>query len=857
MSEQNNNQSSGPMESVDQAITDVKLDPEILQARVDSVLSEKMYWFPVRHHSPTTARYLEEAILSRKPRLILIEGPYEANHLIPHVTDSRTKPPIAIYSSFRDDSNLLGLAGIQSPSEDIPPGFACWYPMVAYSPEYIALKTAQKIKAETAFIDLPHYGLIRPEPAQEGPDESSDESPDESPGESPGEVQEGLSEKVPQPGESTTHTTENETERLIVESSFYQKLAELAGFRTWDETWDTLFEICREDRDAESFRREMAYFCAAARATSDPRRLAADGTLERERFMLQTIREETDKRNLSPEQVMIVCGGFHIFLDRSDTQQPPPLPQGTVYTTVVPYSYFRISELSGYAAGNRAPHYYQILWDFGKGANPQDALIHYIVSVIKRGRREGESLSSADAIAVTQTANMLANLRARRIPILDDIHDALVTCCCKGDPQEQGRHLQIAMDAADIGTRVGRVTPELTRLPILNDFYAQLDELGFGEVTGREKQLRSELDKREEKDARRSAFLHRLAFLKIPLGKLLEGPDVGLASGTLFKEKWMLRWSPKIEHALIEMNLYGDTVEAAALTRFEENLAKGRHIAETTCLQLVRATDLDFPNLIARVEEACGEAIDNDSGFASLSNALTSLLILDQYALFRHLRRDRLSGLISRCFDRACFALPYACSVQEDQHGKVVEALLGLTEAIQRSGRTGGPDLDRQLFLQHLRQSAGTSTVPYLCGAFWGILAELREITTQELADLLAMYAKEKPEQMILAGDFLDGLMSVSRTSVMLGASHLISAIEALFDAADWEAFLAMLPKMRSAFERLHERQTDNVAELVAQQYGLAEAEQVTTLTTSAEAGVLIARIDKQVAEIMKHWSFE
>lgn len=188
----------------------------------------------------------------------------------------------------------------------------------------------------------------------------------------------------------------------------------------------------------------------------------------------------------------------------------------------------------------------------------------------------------------------------------------------------------------------------------------------------------------------------------------------------------------------------------------------------------------------------------------------------------------------------------------------MVEALPGLTEAIQRSGRTGGgPDLDRQLFLQHLRQSAGTSTVPYLCGAFWGILAELREITTQELADLLAMYAKEKPEQMILAGDFLDGLMSVSRTSVMLGASHLISAIEALFDAADWEAFLAMLPKMRSAFERLHERQTDNVAELVAQQYGLAEAEQVTTLTTSAEAGVLIARIDKQVAEIMKHWSFE
>ena len=56
---------------------------------------------------------------------------------------------------------------------------------------------------------------------------------------------------------------------------------------------------------------------------------------------------------------MVVCGGFHLFLDREDREPPPALPAGTVYTAVVPYSYPRCAESSGYGAGNRAPRFYQ------------------------------------------------------------------------------------------------------------------------------------------------------------------------------------------------------------------------------------------------------------------------------------------------------------------------------------------------------------------------------------------------------------------------------------------------------------------------------------------------------------------
>src|ERR1700722_8644533 len=87
-----------------------------IRARCDAVLGEPLFWFPVRHHSPAVARHLEKALLKRKPKIVFIEGPSEANHLIPHIVDPKTRPPVAVYTSYRDDNNVLGLAGIESPA---------------------------------------------------------------------------------------------------------------------------------------------------------------------------------------------------------------------------------------------------------------------------------------------------------------------------------------------------------------------------------------------------------------------------------------------------------------------------------------------------------------------------------------------------------------------------------------------------------------------------------------------------------------------------------------------------------------------------------------------------------------------
>src|SRR5439155_9112571 len=116
--------------------------------------------------SPAVARHLETVIHERRPKIVFIEGPHEANELVPHLVDSKTKPPVAIYSCYRDDANVLGYGDTAGKEAR----FAVWYPMLAYSPEYVAIQAAHKVGAAVVFMDLPHYALLEPaKPKSEEP----------------------------------------------------------------------------------------------------------------------------------------------------------------------------------------------------------------------------------------------------------------------------------------------------------------------------------------------------------------------------------------------------------------------------------------------------------------------------------------------------------------------------------------------------------------------------------------------------------------------------------------------------------------------------------------------------------------
>jgi len=256
---------------------------------------------------------------------------------------------------------------------------------------------------------------------------------------------------------------------------------------------------------------------------------------------------------------------------------------------------------------------------------------------------------------------------------------------------------------------------------------------------------------------------------------------------------------------------------------------------------------MQLPHLVPRVADLAGAAIDEDRRFASLCEALVHLLVLDRMAVQRDLGRAVLAELARRAYTRACLAIGELGALPEDQHEEAIGHLKSLAEAVL----AGDAELPRDDLVDALVSAAQAATSPFMQGAFAGMLAELRVIEPAELARRVAAFANAHVSHMTLAGEFLDGAFAVSKTSLLLGADALVGAIDELLHAAPWDDFMALLPRVRHAFERLHERQRVAFADRVARRYGLAAAEDL----APAPSAAYLATIDARVAAIMTEWN--
>ena len=94
--------------------------------------------YGIRHHGPGSARSVREALTDLGPDVVLIEGPAEADELVPLVGDPEMQPPVA----------LLGYA----PGE---PKKAAFWPFAVFSPEWQAIRYALGAGVPVRFCDLP------------------------------------------------------------------------------------------------------------------------------------------------------------------------------------------------------------------------------------------------------------------------------------------------------------------------------------------------------------------------------------------------------------------------------------------------------------------------------------------------------------------------------------------------------------------------------------------------------------------------------------------------------------------------------------------------------------------------------
>src|SRR5262245_8054701 len=94
--------------------------------------------FGIRHHGPGCARSLLAALDQLRPDVVLVEGPPDAEEVLPLLAAEGMQPPVAI---------------LIYPAER--PQDAVFYPFAEFSPEWQALWYAHARKIPARFMDLP------------------------------------------------------------------------------------------------------------------------------------------------------------------------------------------------------------------------------------------------------------------------------------------------------------------------------------------------------------------------------------------------------------------------------------------------------------------------------------------------------------------------------------------------------------------------------------------------------------------------------------------------------------------------------------------------------------------------------
>src|SRR5215470_11580453 len=123
--------------------------------------------------------------------------------------------------------------------------------------------------------------------------------------------------------------------------------------------------------------------------------------------------------------------------------------------TLIPFSFPRLAEQLGYGAGNRAPQYYQRAHD--AGCSFRRATLEVLVELSDHLRLRGFMASLADTIEAYRLACMLADLRGKQGPGLDEVREATIATMCRGD----ATHVDGFLWSTIVGRGVGKVASRI------------------------------------------------------------------------------------------------------------------------------------------------------------------------------------------------------------------------------------------------------------------------------------------------------------------------------------------------------------------------------------------------------------
>ncbi|MCT6778619.1 DUF5682 family protein [Streptomyces sp. CS7] len=584
----------------------------------------------VRHHGPGSARAVLAALRAARPAAVLIEGPPEGDALLPLAADPHMRPPVALLAHAVDD-----------------PGRASFWPMAAFSPEWVAIRWALDHDVPVRFIDLPAAHSL------------------------------ALKETAPkEPVEGPERAEEAEEEVTPVVDPI-RVLAETAGYDDPERWWEDVVEhrAPTGETDGGATPSEgapgdaLAPFGALAEAMGALREAYGDGGQPRDavreaymRIQLRTARKEFG------DGVAVVCGAWHVpalaarTTLAADRALLKGLPKVRTDLTWVPWTHRRLARRSGYGAGIDSPGWYGHL--FEAADRPIERWMTKVAGLL---RGEDRFVSTAHVIEAVRLAETLAALRGRPLAGLGETTDAVRAVMCEGSDVP----LTLVRDRLIVGESLGEVPDTAPAVPLQRDLTRSQRTLRL-KPEASEREL--DLDLRKETDAARSRLLHRLRLLDVGWGE----PVAGRGSTGTFRESWRLRWEPELHVRVAEAGVWGTTVLTAATAKAASQAVAATALADVTALA-EHCLLAELPDALPVVMKALADRAALDADVGHLADALPALARSLRYGDVRSTDTAALAEVAAGLAERICVGLPPACTGLDPDGA---EALRGQVEAV-------------------------------------------------------------------------------------------------------------------------------------------------------------------------------
>ncbi|MGN9759339.1 DUF5682 family protein [Streptomyces sp. SD31] len=613
----------------------------------------------VRHHGPGSARAVRAALDAARPRVLLIEGPPEADALIPLAADEDMRPPVALLAHAVDE-----------------PGRSAFWPLAEFSPEWVAIRWALEHQVPARFIDLPAthtlaWGRQDETPLDAGAGEGRDAEPgaDAQPGTEGGGQEGGVADAGGEP-------------RADVRVDPLAVLADVAGYDDPERWWEDVVEH-RGAGDGDAF----APFLGLEEAMGALREAYGSGGHERDlvREAYMRLQVRAAQREFG-DAVAVVCGAWHVpALRRKSTVAADKallkgLPKVKADMTWVPWTYRRLARVSGYGAGIDSPGWYGHL--FGAPDRPVERWMTKVAGLL---RDEDRIVSSAHVIEAVRLAETLAVMRGRPLPGLSETTDAVRAVMCEGSDVP----LALVQDRLVVGDVLGEVPRSAPAVPLQRDLDRMQRRLRL-KPEALEREL--ELDLRRENDAERSRLLHRLRLLGVAWGE----PAASRGSTGTFRETWRLRWEPELSVRVAEAGVWGTTVFAAATAKAEADAVAAQGLADVTALA-ERCLLAELPDALPAVMRILADRAALDADVGHLAQALPALVRSLRYGDVRGTDTGALTEVAAGLAERVFVGLPPACAALDAdaaeemrRHVDAVHGAVGLLGDAVASGPVAG-----------------------------------------------------------------------------------------------------------------------------------------------------------------------